>query len=58
MTLLIIIYGLILVILLLFLAQLSDKVDRLEGQVNQQSFDIGYNRMAIKEIGEEVCKKG
>lgn len=57
MTLLIFIYGLILLILLLFLAHLSDKVDRLEQQVNQQGFDIGYNRMAIKEIGEEVQKE-
>ncbi|MBS4200289.1 hypothetical protein KHA93_11670 [Bacillus sp. FJAT-49732] len=48
--------GLVLLGLMFVTSHLWDRVDKLQEQVNQQEFNIGYDKMAIKQLAEDVHK--
>lgn len=57
MTAIIIICGLIIIAILLMIANLSDRVERLEAQVRKQEHHIEHNKMVINMVAEDVYDK-
>lgn len=53
----VILFGLIALGLMFFISHLWDRVDKLQRQVHQQDYDIGYNKIAINQLVEDVHKE-